>query len=97
MKMTFRWYGAGFDPIPLQYIKQIPGVTGIMGTLSYKQAGENWKRKKSKTPRRCPRRQARVRIIESVNVHEDIKLGLDTRDEYIENYKTRSRTSPNLA
>ncbi|MDK6521517.1 mannonate dehydratase, partial [Aerococcus urinae] len=27
--MTFRWYGEGHDPIPLQYIKQIPGVSGI--------------------------------------------------------------------
>ena len=27
MKMTFRWYGSGFDPIPLKYIRQIPGVT----------------------------------------------------------------------
>ena len=30
-------------------------------------------------------------VIESVNVHEDIKLGLPTRDEYIENYKTTIR------
>ena len=29
MKMTFRWYGEGYDPIPLSYIKQIPGVTGF--------------------------------------------------------------------
>ena len=33
-------------------------------------------------------------IIESVNVHEDIKLGLPTRDEYIKNYVT---TLENLA
>ncbi|WP_143323980.1 mannonate dehydratase, partial [Clostridium sp. BL-8] len=26
-------------------------------------------------------------VVESVNVHEDIKLGLPTRDKYIENYK----------
>ena len=28
-----------------------------------------------------------IDVVESVNVHEDIKLGLPTRDEYIENYK----------
>ncbi|WP_366891331.1 mannonate dehydratase, partial [Trueperella sp.] len=39
MKMTFRWYGEGFDPIPLQYIKQIPGMTGTMGVLSQYAAG----------------------------------------------------------
>ena len=30
-------------------------------------------------------------MIESVNVHEDIKLGLPTRDRYIENYKQTLR------
>ncbi|WP_077861848.1 mannonate dehydratase, partial [Clostridium sp. BL-8] len=33
-------------------------------------------------------------VVESVNVHEDIKLGLPTRDKYIENYK---RTIEKLA
>ena len=33
MKMTFRWYGSQSDPIPLKYIKQIPGMTGLMGLL----------------------------------------------------------------
>ncbi|MBP3650720.1 MAG: mannonate dehydratase, partial [Clostridia bacterium] len=31
MKMTFRWYGSQSDPISLKYIKQIPGMTGLMG------------------------------------------------------------------
>ena len=30
----------------------------------------------------------KINVIESVPVHEDIKLGLPTRDQYIENYKT---------
>ncbi|MBR2662294.1 MAG: mannonate dehydratase, partial [Clostridia bacterium] len=30
MKMTFRWYGSQIDPIPLKYVKQIPGMTGLM-------------------------------------------------------------------
>ena len=29
MKMTFRWYGEG-DGIPLQYIKQIPNMSGVV-------------------------------------------------------------------
>ena len=30
-------------------------------------------------------------VVESVNVHDDIKIGLPTRDQYIENYKTTIR------
>ena len=41
MKMTFRWYGAKSDPIPLKYVKQIPGMTGLMGLLD-KPAGVDW-------------------------------------------------------
>ena len=41
MKMTFRWYGSKTDPIPLKYIKQIPGMTGLMGLLE-KPAGVDW-------------------------------------------------------
>lgn len=32
-----------------------------------------------------------MECIESVNVHEDIKIGLPSRDRYIENYKTSIR------
>ena len=32
-----------------------------------------------------------LEVIESVNVHEDIKLGLPTRDQYIENYRQSIR------
>ena len=41
MKMTFRWYGSAIDPIPLKYVKQIPGMTGLMGLLD-KSAGVDW-------------------------------------------------------
>ena len=39
MKMTFRWYGEGRDPISLKKIKQIPAMTGVMGVLDAKAAG----------------------------------------------------------
>ena len=41
MKMTFRWYGRESDPIPLKYVKQIPGMSGLMGLLD-KPAGVDW-------------------------------------------------------
>ena len=33
MKMGWRWYGEGNDPITLNDIKQIPGVTSIVWAL----------------------------------------------------------------
>ena len=87
MKMTFRWYGENSDSVKLSQIKQIPGMTGLMGFLDYKAAGEVWTEEViasyidgvHKAGLECE-------VIESVNVHEDIKMGLPTRDKYIENY-----------
>ncbi|MCL3778276.1 MULTISPECIES: mannonate dehydratase [unclassified Actinomyces] len=95
MNMTFRWYGEGFDPIPLQHIKQIPGMTGIMGVLSDKAAGEVWGAEEiGALVSQVNAAGLDCEVIESVNVHEDIKMGLPTRDEYIRSYCT---TLENLA
>lgn len=86
MKMTFRWYGSNIDPIPLRYVKQIPGMTGIMGLLD-KPAGENWPDDEFASLKKMVNDAGlEIEVIESVNVHEDIKLGLNTRDKYISNY-----------
>lgn len=88
MKMTFRWYGSDFDPISLKHIKQIPGMTGIVGTLFDIPAGEVWPLDKIKTVKETIEDHGlELKVIESVNIHEDIKLGAKTRDHYIENYK----------
>ena len=42
MKMGWRWYGEGNDPISLSDIKQIPGVTSIVWALHDKMPGEIW-------------------------------------------------------
>lgn len=95
MKMTFRWYGEGFDPIPLQYVKQIPQMTGIMGVLSDKAAGEVWHKPEIKAlVDQVHAAGLECEVIESVNVHEDIKMGLPTRDGYIQAY---CETLENLA
>lgn len=92
MKMTFRWYGSGFDPIPLRYIRQIPGMTGVVGTLMDIPAGEVWPLERIMALKsEVNAAGLELEVIESVNVHEDIKLGLPTRDRYIENYKQTLR------
>ena len=86
MKMTFRWYGSKADPIPLKYVKQIPGMTGLMGLLE-KPAGVDWPEDEFKALVEYVHGAGlELEVIESVNVHEDIKMGLPSRDEYIENY-----------
>lgn len=95
MKMTFRWYGEGNDSVTLRQIKQIPGMTGVMGVLDQYAAGEVWPEDViADYVKHVNDAGLEVEIIESVNVHEDIKLGLDSRDTYIENYK---QTIRNLA
>jgi len=90
--MTFRWFGAKSDPVTLEQIRQIPGMTGLMGFLDYKAAGEVWEKEEIKEYI-GPIHDAGLlcEVIESVNVHEDIKMGINRRDEYIENYKITIR------
>lgn len=95
MQMTFRWYGEGNDSITPQMIKQIPGVTGLVWALHHKQAGEVWEVEEIEEARKQIEGAGfNMDVVESVNVHDDIKIGLPTRDMYIENYK---QTLRNLA
>ena len=41
MKMTFRWYGES-DPIPLPYITQIQGVSGVVTPVYDTPVGAAW-------------------------------------------------------
>ena len=86
MKMTFRWYGEG-DCIPLSYIKQIPGMTGVVTAVYDTPVGEVWEKEKIKRLYDlCRENGLELEVIESVPVHEDIKLGAATRDKLIKNY-----------
>ena len=92
MKMTFRWYGSQSDKITLKQIKQIPGCTGLMGVLDYKAAGEVWEEDEIKAYiDEVHAAGLECEVIESVNVHEDIKLGKPSRDKYIEVYRENIR------
>ena len=87
MQMGFRWYGEGNDKISLSDIRQIPGVSTIVWALHDKMPGEIWQ------PEEIEKAVGQIRaagfnadVVESVNVHDDIKIGLPTRDKYIDNY-----------
>ena len=89
MQMTFRWYGEGNDNITQDMIRQIPGVTGLVWALHNKQPGEVWEVDEIEEVRKQIEGHGfHMDVVESVNVHDDIKVGLPTRDKYIENYKT---------
>lgn len=86
MKMTFRWYGEK-DSIPLEYIKQIPNMSGVVTAVYDVAAGEVWPDASlAKLKSACGAKNLEMEVIESIPVHEDIKMGADGRDRYINNY-----------
>ena len=86
MKMTFRWYGET-DCIPLEYIKQIQGMSGVVTAVYDTPVGEVWELDKiQRLKSLCDKAGLEMEVIESVPVHEDIKLGKPTRDKLIANY-----------
>ena len=91
MEMTFRWYGKD-DPVKIEYIRQIPGMKGIVTAIYDIPVGEVWPLDRILELKKTVEDAGlELSVIESVPVHEDIKLGLPTRDKYIENYKQTIR------
>lgn len=87
MLMSFRWYGEKLDKIPLSYIKQIPGMKNIVSAIYHIPVGEVWPLSDIlELKQQIEKSGLLFQTVESVNVHEDIKLGLPSRDHYIENY-----------
>jgi len=91
MKFSFRWYGVD-DKVKLEYIKQIPQMQSIVTAVYDVPVGEVWSNESiSKLKATVEAAGLGFDVIESVPVHEDIKLGKDTRDKYIANYKENIR------
>ena len=91
MKMTLRWYGES-DPVSVRYISQIPTVTGVVSAVYDVPPGEVWSVESIKRVRSAAEKAGlEFEVVESVPVHEDIKLGKPTRDKYIEVYKENIR------
>ena len=80
MKMTFRWYGED-DPVTLEKIRQIPGMTGIVSAIYDIPVGEEWPLDRiMKLKETVENAGLELSVIESVPVHEDIKMGTGDRD-----------------
>ena len=96
MYMTFRWFGRA-DPIPLAHIRQIPGVHGVVSALYDVPVGERWpKDRLAHLQDDIADAGLRLAVVESIPVHEDIKLGRPTRDRLISNYCESIRTMGEL-
>ena len=92
MNITFRWYGRGNDTVQLEQVKQIPGTKGIVWALHQKPVGEVWEKEEIKEEVEYIQSFGfHTDVVESVNVHESIKLGNEERMHYIENYKETIR------
>jgi mannonate dehydratase len=89
MQMTMRWFGTGYDKISLEYIRQVPGVTGVVTTLYGTLPGDVWE-KDAILALKKEAGDAGLSItgIESVNIHDAIKTGSPDREKYIDRYIT---------
>lgn len=91
MHLTLRWFGND-DPVTLRNIRQIPNITGIASAIYDVPIGEVWpKARIQELKATIEQHGLTLEVIESVPVHEDIKLGLMTRDRYIANFKQTVR------
>ncbi|MDR1535732.1 MAG: mannonate dehydratase [Planctomycetota bacterium] len=88
MKMIMRWFPFGDDSVTLGQIRQVPGVSGVATCLPAIPVGEVWPADTlAKLKGEIAAAGLEMEVIESVNIHEDIKKGLPSRDRYIDNYR----------
>ena len=86
MKLTFRWYGDD-DPVTLSHIRQIPQMKSIVSAIYDTPVGEVWSRESiAAMKKKANDNGLAFEVVESVPVHEDIKLGNENAPRLIENY-----------
>ena len=91
MKMTFRWYGPS-DPVTLDKIRQIPGMTGVVSAVYDVKPGEVWPMESIMAVKDAAEKAGlEFEVVESVPVPEEIKLGTENAPKLIENYAENVR------
>lgn len=80
MQLSFRWYGPS-DPVPLEAIRQVPGVVGVVSALHDVPPGTAWTEDGVVSLRqRVEAAGLRLTCIESIPVPEAVKLGAPERE-----------------
>lgn len=91
MKLILRWYKKEAG-IPLEHIRQIPGVEGVCTSIDDLPVGEPWPVEAvNAIKKEVNSAGLQFSVVESVPVHESIKAGRPDRDFYISNYCTTLR------
>ena len=86
MKLSFRWYGED-DPVSLENISQIPGMYSIVSAVYDVRPGELWKKESIKKIRESAEAHGLTfEVVESIPVHENIKLGREDAKALIDVY-----------
>ena len=92
MKQSWRWFGPN-DPVTIDDIKQT-GATDIVSALHHIPIGDPWPIDAIIKHQELVRYTDSVKtnlswtVVESIPIHEDIKLGLQGSDVYIDNWIT---------
>ncbi|MBB4006229.1 mannonate dehydratase [Allorhizobium taibaishanense] len=90
MQECFRWYGSN-DPVPLEHIRQA-GATGIVTALHHIYDGSAWPEAEILEHKAKIEAAGLVwSVVESIPVHNSIKIGAPERERYIANYQQTIR------